>query len=62
MMPHQEFRILVREMRSAQNAYFKNRTQPNLRKSMRLEAYVDKELKAPDVSEQTTIFDREVTG
>ncbi len=42
-MTLEEFAKLVREMREAQNAYFRNRTRDNLEKSMAIEKRVDEE-------------------
>ena len=46
MMPNNQFRDLVREMRDAQREYFRTRSHFVLQRSKELEKRVDEELKA----------------
>ena len=58
MMPVNQFRDLVRDMRAAQREYFKTRSHFVLQRSKQLERQVDAELKADarPSREQPTLF------
>lgn len=58
MMPNNQFRDLVRDMRAAQREYFKTRSHFALQRSKELERQVDAELKADDRPnpKQPTLF------
>ena len=54
-MRDDEFRVLVAQMRAAQKAYFRERSQDDLKLSKQLERAVDDELKAGD-DKQAKLF------
>ena len=58
MIPYNQFRELVREMRAAQREYFKTRSHFALQRSKELERQVDAELSTDErpAEKQPTLF------